>query len=126
MTSIPLNLPHARTIVQRIEMRLSQVLASGAYATENLESLLGELAEILAPYDDGNDPGENCDDVRKQAAEIGRRLVDEIEALEAGSDRLGQAVRNLFECLGFAMEGAELSLRAGENPNSLLRPARAE
>jgi hypothetical protein len=37
-------------------------------------------------------------------------------------DRLGQAVRNLFECLELGEEGAEISLRAGENPDSALRP----
>jgi hypothetical protein len=30
-------------------------------------------------------------------------------------------VRNLFECLGLAEEGAEASLKCGERPNSPLR-----
>ena len=58
----------------------------------------------------------------EMAAASGRKLVEEIERMGIGEDRLGQAVRNLFECLGFAEEGAAISLRAGEDPNSLMRP----
>ncbi len=122
MSLIPVNLPHARTVAQRIEMRLGSVLGSGQYDTGNLESLLAEVLEILAPFDDFHDPGEGDSAVREEAASAARRLVDEIESLSVGNDRLGQAIRNLFECLGYAEEGAEISLRAGENPNSLMRP----
>ena len=48
--------------------------------------------------------------------------MGEIERLKLGSDRLGQHVRNLFECLELGEEGAQISLRAGENPNSVQRP----
>jgi hypothetical protein len=48
--------------------------------------------------------------------------VDAIEEDGLQSDRLGQWVRNLFECLEKAEEGLEISLRAGEDPNSLQRP----
>ena len=37
-------------------------------------------------------------------------------------NRIGQCVRNLFECLGLAAEGAALSLTCGERPDSPLRP----
>ena len=47
---------------------------------------------------------------------------DDIEKNKLGGDRLGQAVRNLFECLALGEEGAAISLRAGENPRSTLRP----
>jgi hypothetical protein len=53
---------------------------------------------------------------------LGRQLVDAMEAARLGGDRLGQLVRNLFECLELGKEGAEISLRAGENPGSLQRP----
>jgi hypothetical protein len=36
-------------------------------------------------------------------------------------ERLGQYVRNLFECLGLAEEGALHSLPCGERPDSPLR-----
>ncbi len=52
----------------------------------------------------------------------GEFLVDELEARGWKDDRLGQTVRNLFECLERGAEGAALSLRAGEDPRSPLRP----
>jgi hypothetical protein len=82
-----------------------------------------ELREQLGPYEGGRDP--NDADAARAAAEVaavGRRIVHEIERLGLGGDRLGQAVRNLFECLGLGEEGSEISLRAGENPDSLTRP----
>ena len=36
-------------------------------------------------------------------------------------DRLGQHVRNLFECMGLPEEGALLALECGERPDSPLR-----
>ena len=60
--------------------------------------------------------------VADEVAAVARRLMDEIEQVGYRGDHLGQYVRNLFECLGLAAEGAELSLRCGERPDSLLRP----
>jgi len=56
-----------------------------------------------------------------RVAERGRDLVAAIVASPARGDRLGQSVRNLFECLGLAEEGASLSLECGERPDSPLR-----
>ena len=39
----------------------------------------------------------------------------------ARGDRLGQCVRNLFECLGLPNEGRRVSLACGENPDSIMR-----
>jgi hypothetical protein len=47
--------------------------------------------------------------------------VGAILATPCRSDRLGQHVRNLFECLGLAEEGAQLSLKCGERPDSPMR-----
>ena len=55
------------------------------------------------------------------AAEKARALVDAILETHARSDRLGQHVRNLFECLGLAEEAATFSLQCGERPDSPLR-----
>jgi len=126
VNGIPVNVPHARTIAQRIEARLAPVLERDELDTGELGNVLAELAEVLNPFDAENDPGEDCAEVCEQATGIARKLVVLIEELGVGNDRLGQAVRNLFECLGYAEEGAELSLRAGENPNSLLRPAKLD
>ena len=60
--------------------------------------------------------------IRDEAAAIGRELVDAVVASQLTSDRLGQLVRNLFECLELGAEGAQISLAAGENPDSLQRP----
>ncbi|MGH9804654.1 MAG: hypothetical protein ACRD4D_05740, partial [Candidatus Acidiferrales bacterium] len=57
-----------------------------------------------------------------EAAALARLLVEEIEKAGYRGDRLGQCIRNLFECLGLPEEGAELSLRCGERPDSPLRP----
>ena len=79
----------------------------------------------MAPFgeQEDNPPPIVAKRIREEAARLGRQLVDEIEALPgAGHDRLGQSVRNLFECLELGREGSSLGLRAGENPRSLQRP----
>jgi len=87
-------------------------------------TLAVELVELLDPSMDldENPPGEAGARLRDQAAMLGRRIVEQIERGGFGHDRLGQCVRNLFECLELGREGAEISLRAGENPGSLQRP----
>src|SRR5262249_49998894 len=122
---VPVNLPHAATIVRRIEHRLSGSAASldDDERSDELWRLAQMLSNQLGRYEGGQDPGESeAAAVIEGAASTGRLLVDEIEKLEIGEDRLGQLIRNLFECLGLGEEGAEISLRAGENPNSLMRP----
>ncbi len=116
---IPLNLPHAGTVSLRIEHHL------GARTTD--AAALGkarELVLLLLPYrlSEDNPAGEDGARVVESAARLGREVVAEIERLGAGHDRLGQAVRNLFECLQLGEEGAVISLRAGEDPKSALRP----
>ncbi len=121
---IPLNLPHAGRVARRIVLLLpTHVRGPGAEA-DAVRQIAQELEDLLAPC---FDLGENPDAVsagrlRERAAALGRRLVDAIERGGFGSDRLGQCVRNLFECLELGPEGTTLSLRAGENPNSPQRP----
>jgi len=116
---IPLNLPHASTIAHRI-LYHARTRDAGPEALR----IVGDLIAVLEPWRDREDngPAEGAEQGRHQAAALGRALVDEIEKNRTGSDRLGQAVRNLFECLALGEEGAAISLRAGENPNSTLRP----
>ena len=89
---------------------------------------LAETAEpldrLLAPYRiaDEDPSDDEAELVRTDAAAMGRHLADEIIRHHLGEDRIGQCVRNLFECLALGEEGAVLSLRAGENPRSLQRP----
>ena len=117
--NLPLNLPHAATIAGRIVYHLRNVCAD--------PDPLGRatrLVVLLEPWRDleENGPAEAAEKARQEAASLGRALVDDIEKGRYGGDRLGQALRNLFECLAMGAEGAALSLRAGENPNSTLRP----
>jgi hypothetical protein len=116
---IPLNLPHAATIVTRIVYHLRNANAGEATMTR-----AGELRALLEPWRDQEDNGapDAAEAARLKAAELGRALVDDIENGKVGHDKLGQAVRNLFECLMLGEEGAAISLRAGENPRSTLRP----
>jgi hypothetical protein len=114
--NLPLNLPHASTVAHRI---LHHMKGRGA----PLERV-GGLVMLLEPWRDQEDngPAEAAEKARQSAAAMARLIVDDIEKSKVGYDRLGQAVRNLFECLAMGEEGAQISLRAGENPNSTLRP----
>jgi hypothetical protein len=122
---LPLDLPHAGRVAKRILDLLERHCEEHGidapdvfHAAELLEALLSFYV-----YDDENpaDPAEAQLAIEK-AAGLGRLLVTALEAANIRGDRLGQYVRNLFECLELGKEGAELSLRAGENPDSLQRP----
>ena len=117
--NLPLNLPHASTIAHRI---LHHMRGRGA-PVEALERV-GGLIVLLEPWRDleDNGPADAAEKARQSAAALGRLVVDDIEKSGIGYDRLGQAVRNLFECLSMGEEGARISLRAGEDPRSTMRP----
>lgn len=121
---LPLNLPHAG----RIAARIGKIIESRALGLDlryfQLSETVENLETLLVPFSitDTDPHPERAEPVRQEAANLGRELVDQIVRLELGEDRLGQCVRNLFECLAMGEEGAELSLRAGENPRSLQRP----
>lgn len=118
-----LDLPHAGTISNRI-VRIADAVATeherGGELVAKARELLGVLLDCQLSGE--NPPPPQAQRVRDAAASIGREIVALIEQLDAQDDRLGQFVRNLFECLELGEEGAELSLRAGEDPNSLQRP----
>ena len=121
---VSLNLPHAGRIAHRI-MRLLPVGApSGGADAAASRAIVAEMIEILDPsFDlDENPPPKLAAELRERAAGLGRRLVDHIERGGFGHDRLGQCVRNFFECLELGREGADISLRAGEDPRSPQRP----
>jgi hypothetical protein len=121
---IPLDLPHAGRLADRILSFLERLTEEkGVDAPELLDSA-DRLSNLLFRYsgDDDNPEREEALRIRDEAAEMARRLVTAAEAAGISNDRLGQYVRNLFECLELGQEGAEISLRAGEDPNSLQRP----
>lgn len=120
---VPINLPHARTIVTRIGGSLE---AHGAFGeagnggTGALHEAFLALERAAQPFDE--DPPEKDAFAAADALAVhARSLVAAIVETPARGDRLGQLVRNLFECLGLPEEGAELALRCGERPDSPLR-----
>jgi hypothetical protein len=115
---VVLNLPHAGRVARRI-LRLVPDTRTEA------GRLAMELEELLAPCLDADENPAQAEAMmlKLRAAELGRHLVDAIEREKLGNDRMGQAVRNLFECLELGREGAAISLRAGEGPNSFQRPS---
>ena len=117
---LPLNLPHAG----RIARRLVVLLKNAGHDIHPAFATALEIEHLLAPHFEAEDnpAAPIAARVRDEAAGLGRRLVDDIESDGLGHDRLGQCVRNYFECLELGLEGAHLSLRAGENPHSLQRP----
>lgn len=116
-----INLPHAQTIVSRIVRWLEAQNEPCRYEETEAQERLAEIDRLLRPYVD-DPPEHEATRVADAVADQARLLVMEIERVGYSGDRLGQCVRNLFECLGLAEEGATLSLRCGERPDSPLRP----
>ncbi len=118
-----INLPHARTVAMRVGRNLEALGALGEVGSGGDRSLAeaqGALECGLAGFDE--DPAMEAalaaaDAVAKQA----RAVVEMILETPARNDRLGQHIRNLFECLGLSEEGRTLSLLCGERPDSALR-----
>ncbi|MBC8141210.1 MAG: hypothetical protein H7Y38_07190 [Armatimonadetes bacterium] len=125
-TDLPLDLPHAGRIAHRLcrvlANRTAGSLSPGYDEAEEIAGELNELLFLVRLQNEGVEDEAESDRLRDSAATLGRRLTDTIERYRIGDDRVGQCVRNLFECLGMGREGAILSLRAGENPHSLQRP----
>jgi len=120
---VQINLPHARTVIQRVGRTLD---FQGAFRPETAGGATGvrpafdALESAAAPFDD--DPGlEVAIEAADALAGRARALVAAILETPVRSDRLGQHVRNLFECLGLGEEGATLSLQCGERPDSPMR-----
>jgi hypothetical protein len=120
---VNINLPHSRTVIQRIGRMLSFLGAfrgGGNGGAPALHIAFAALEKEAAPYDE--DPALKAAIAAADGLAVrARALVAAILETPLRSDRLGQHVRNLFECLGLAAEGAELSLQCGERPDSLLR-----
>jgi hypothetical protein len=117
---VPLNLPHAGRVARRLLTYLHRDGREGTAAA----ATAGQLVALLDPCfeTDEDPPPAEAQLLRAQAAVLARRFVEEVVLDALGNDLLGQAVRNLFECLGLGREGAAISLLAGENPNSMQRP----
>ena len=118
-----LNLPHARTIVQRIGRSLEALGAFGGAGNGHAAPLAEafDAVELRLRGFDEDPPAEEALVAADEAAALTRALVTAILATPVRGDRLGQHVRNLFECLGLPEEGARQSLLCGEKPDSPLR-----
>ncbi len=119
---IPLDLPHAGRIADRIVALLEKHAEELGLEVPEVIDTAERLSSFLFRNTSSDDNPPDAMAIRDEAAAMGRELVDSIEAAHIAGDRLGQLVRNLFECLELGEEGAEISLRSGENPNSLQRP----
>jgi hypothetical protein len=120
---VQINLPHARTIVGRIGRSLEALGAFGEQGNGGalgLHAAFGKLEEEVQAFDE-DPPCERAILAADAVAGRARTVVDAILKTTCRGDRLGQSVRNLFECLGLAAEGRELSLRCGEREDSPLR-----
>ena len=120
---VQINLPHARTIVARLGRTLEALGAFGGSGNGGalaLHSTYEALEASVREFDE-DPPMEAALEAADAVAGFAREAVAAILATPCRSDRLGQWVRNLFECLGLAEEGARLSLECGERPDSLLR-----
>lgn len=119
---IPLDIPHAGRIADRLLSLLGRYIEElSIEAPEALEAA-EKIWALLFRFTGEEDNPAGALRIRDQAAILGRQLVDEMERAHIASDRLGQLVRNYFECLELGAEGAEISLRVGEDPKSLQRP----
>jgi hypothetical protein len=120
---VRINLPHARTIVHRIGRTLDALGAFGHQGNGGAQVLADAVARVeqsLRPFD-ADPPAAEALGAADAAAQEARVLVSAIAQGAQRSDRLGQHVRNLFECLGLPEEGAEQGVRCGEHPDSPLR-----
>src|SRR5258708_4897996 len=119
---VHINLPHSRTALSRIRRMLEflHALAEDAAGGPALHATFQALEREAEPYDE--DPALAAAIAAADAlAERARTLVEALLQTPMRSDRLGQHVRNLFECLGLPEEGALLPLQCCERADSLVR-----
>ena len=115
------NLPHALTIVGRLVYYIEYRSEPTPVEETRVREALAALDELLRPYPT-DPPTATAVRVARLAAVEARALADECVRAGYRGERLGQCIRNLFECFGLAAEGAARSLECGERPDSPLRP----
>ncbi|MCB0825188.1 MAG: hypothetical protein KDC26_03285 [Armatimonadetes bacterium] len=119
---VPINLSHAATVATRIVSRLVENLPS-KHESEALSQAEFLVSELLPYRIDPEEPAPaEAMVVQAHCLDIARHLVTLIREEKLQSDRVGQSVRNLFECLGAGREGSVKGLEAGEDPSSPQRP----
>lgn len=116
-----INLPHARTVAERIDRQLEILRVLDGEGSKRLNAAVIAVRHSLESWSEDADPetaAASADPIVELAREMVRAIVEDERAR---GDRLGQCVRNLFECLGLPNEGRRVSLACGENPDSLMR-----
>lgn len=116
-----INLPHARTVAERIDRQLEILRVLDGEGSKRLNRAVIAVRASLEPWSEDADPetaAASADPIVELAREMVRAIVEDERAR---GDKLGQCVRNLFECLGLPNEGRRVSLACGENPDSLMR-----
>jgi len=116
-----INLPHALTVVGRLALYLEPRREPVPIEATRVQEHLDALYQLLGPLTE-DPPPQIAVPVAEKAATAARLLAAEIARARYTGDRIGQCIRNLFECLGLPDEGAALSLTCGERPDSPLRP----
>src|SRR5262249_44884594 len=104
---VQINLPHARTVAARVGRSLEALGAFGEAANGGalgLRAAYEALEQALAGFEE-DPPFEAALSAADAAAVRGRALVQAILATPFRGERLGQQVRNLFECLGLSEGG---------------------
>ena len=123
LRSVRLNLPHARTVAQRVGRSLEALGAFGEASNGHaapLAAAFDALEQRLRGYDEDPPAGEALRRPtrrRPSPASWSRRS----SGRRPGATASARTSANLFECLGLADEGARLALLCGERPDSPLR-----
>ncbi len=116
-----INLPHARTVAERVDRQLEMLRVLDGEGSKRLNAAILGVRNRLEPWSEDADPevaATAADPIVDVSRELVRAILDDERAR---SDRLGQCIRNLFECLGLPNEGRQVSLACGENPDSFMR-----
>src|SRR5579885_725326 len=96
---IPLDLPHAGRIADRIQILVERHVEELSLDAPEALDRAEKLSSFMFRNASGDDNPPDAMQIRDRAAELGRELVDALEHAHIASDRLGQLVRNFFECL---------------------------
>ena len=116
-----INLPHARTVAERVDRQLEMLRVLDGEGSKRLNAAILGVRNRLEPWSEDAHPevaATAADPIVDVSRELVRAILDDERAR---SDRLGQCIRNLFECLGLPNEGRQVSLACGENPDSFMR-----
>src|SRR5256885_16304923 len=107
---IPLDLPHAGRLADRILNLLERHIEESGVEAESAMDTVERMSNLLFRYssNDENPCGEESDYVRAEAALLGRQLVDQLHAAGVQGDRLGHYSRNYFESLDLGALKAQI------------------